>query len=483
MRRLIRATFQTAAGTITGLLFNALTAKVIATVLGPSGLGLYSILRQTQQTATTLGSFGGQTAVTQGISCRHGPVQRTFTATALGLFLVGAFATAALLVLLAPWLSRAILANPTHDHVSLLRWLALPSFFAILGAFFAGLLNGKHAIGWLAAIQAASAGASAVAVLPAAWIAARGHPHALIGLLWISAATGLLLSYWRANRSGWIGNVPRKQWFDYTAAREFVAVASTSLLSGLAFAASVLAIRALIVRSEGIATAGMFDAAWTISMGYVGALLSSFVSYYLPTLARHRGRRRGTVIRRMLHFCIVCATPFIVVALTLKVLIIRLLYSSQFDAATLLLQWLLVGDFLLVTNWVFGITMAAYADTRTGRWVAVLMPLALFTLAWFAVGVSGSFTAIGPVFVAVQLGYMLFLLYYVIVRHHFIADLRIILNWLAACAVIVATAWHTWSIASSSWSATALWSSVALILSWSSLTRSERRKLLSYIRR
>jgi antigen flippase len=482
MRRLIRATFQTATGTIAGLLFNALTAKVIASVLGPSGVGLYSILRQTQQTATALGSFGGQTAVTQGISHRHGATQRTFTITVLWLFLGGAVITMVLLVLLAPWFGKALLANPSSEQISLLRWLALPTFSAILAVFFAGLLNGKRAFGWLAASQAAAAGASAVAVLPAAWIVSQGHSHALIGLLWIAATTGLLVAYWVAHRRDWIGFVPRKQWIDLTAVRDFVAVASTSLLTIIIFAVSVLAIRALIVHSEGISTAGMFDAAWTISMGYMGALLSSFASYYLPTLARIRSRRRGTVIRRMLHFCIACATPLIVIALTLKSFIIRLLYSTQFDATIPLLQWLLVGDFFLVTNWVFGITMAAYADTRTGRWVAVLMPLALFSLTWALVDMSGSFIAIGPAFVAVQFGYMLFLLYYVIARHHFIADSRIVLSWLAACTVIITTAWFTWSQLEPSWAATSLWSTAALLLSWFSLTRSERRKLLTYVR-
>ncbi len=73
------------------------------------------------------------------------------------------------------------------------------------------------------------------------------------------------------------------------------------LAGGLISSAVLLALRARISRTQGLATTGQFDAAWGISMNHVTLVLASLQTYFLPALARaqsaeERGRHTASVL-------------------------------------------------------------------------------------------------------------------------------------------------------------------------------------------
>jgi len=94
MRNLIFALFKTGSSSIARLLFNMASIKIIAISLGPSGLGLYSIIRQAMFTFGSVGS-GGQTAIVQGISSRD---------SSSAILIFGRFFGFSCVVLLSQWL-------------------------------------------------------------------------------------------------------------------------------------------------------------------------------------------------------------------------------------------------------------------------------------------------------------------------------------------------------------------------------------------
>ena len=60
MKELLKAAAKSSAGTFITLLSSAVAVKIIAVFAGPAGIGLFSLLRQIQQTASIVGVMGGQ---------------------------------------------------------------------------------------------------------------------------------------------------------------------------------------------------------------------------------------------------------------------------------------------------------------------------------------------------------------------------------------------------------------------------------------
>jgi len=72
MRELVKAVLKTGSGSGISLLLGVITMKVMAVVLGPSGVGLYSLLRQNMFSTISLGTLGGTVALIQGLASLKG---------------------------------------------------------------------------------------------------------------------------------------------------------------------------------------------------------------------------------------------------------------------------------------------------------------------------------------------------------------------------------------------------------------------------
>ena len=285
MKELLKAILKTGSGTIGTVLFGILTTKIIAVFTGPSGIGLFSLLRQTQQTLTGLATMQGNTALVQGLSSRDESVKSAYAGTVAVLFiLIGAVVCLALWFL-SPDLAVMILNRKDAQAVWLIRGL-IPSILSASAVMYLGsLLNSFRAIGRLAFVQLLSSAGGAAAAYPlVVWV---GTPWGLLFVLWTMSGIGLLAGILFTWRGGWLAPMFRnlfKLW-NGDSARYFIKFAGITIITGLLGTGTVLFIRTLFVHHGGLAEAGIFDAAWTLSAAYLMILLSSLGTYYTPVLA------------------------------------------------------------------------------------------------------------------------------------------------------------------------------------------------------
>lgn len=71
MREILKVFLKSGSGSAANVLLNVAALKILARMLGPSGIGLFSLLRQILQTALTAGTLSGQTALVQGASSQN----------------------------------------------------------------------------------------------------------------------------------------------------------------------------------------------------------------------------------------------------------------------------------------------------------------------------------------------------------------------------------------------------------------------------
>ena len=486
MRDILKAALKTMSGSMGFLLFGMLTVKIMAVVLGPNGVGLYSLLRQTLEFSKNLGTFGGEAALVQGLASRTEKVRDRYLVTTFWVFVLGALLMAATLMVLAPWIAPLVFHRNDGQTIGLVRGLALPAVLVVASTYLNGVINGFRAIGLLALIQALGAGAGALLAYPVSLLVQVGYPVAFIAMMSAPPAVGVALGAWRALRAGWLTALRRgpHMSLDSNSLRHFVRLAGTMLVTGLVTAGGVLVVRSLVVRYDGLAGAGVFAAAWSLSMTYIQVILASFGTYYLPTLSQISDPMdRAVLMQQVARFATLLAVPLVVGVVVLKPLAVTVLYSGEFTPALEIIRWMLIGDYFKVAGHVVAMPVLAYADVKVFFWTELLTNLSFTIFAALALSSFGSMQGIGVGFLLMYIAYFAYYLQYSRSRHRLRLTKAMTLPWVLGLALIVGASWYTWTDTQVAWFAAPLWICVAAAFSWVSLTRNEREAMLRMVLR
>ena len=365
---IIRGVGIASAGTAVTAVLNVLTVKVLALTLGPAGTGFYSLIKQLGQVGITVATLNSQSAIVQAIASRPvGEARRQYLGAAAGLVIGAVVLVAAAMMLNADLLAGLIMPTAPDRFALAIRFAV---FVVVLGAaatFLAGVLNGYRALKTLAAGQVAAALAGLMLALMMAGSASNDFELMLVLLLAVSQAAALsVYVVWAVKNNALHQLYPRYDVAqDRTALRHFVSISAATLVTGLATAGTMLAVRAMVARSHGLAGAGIFDAAYTISGSYIGLLLGGFGTYYMPALAATPDRAERIVfMRRVLLLVTLIAAPLLIALALLRAPVLSLLYSPEYAAAGEVLRFFIIGDFLKASAWVFAYLAIAFPNMR-----------------------------------------------------------------------------------------------------------------------
>jgi O-antigen/teichoic acid export membrane protein len=475
VKEIALATVKFGSGQAISLLCAAVAVKIMALTIGPAGVGLFSLLRQAQQTLGALATFGGQNAVVQGIASRSGIERDRFMISILWAFVAGSLALGALTIVLSVPLALVVIPADALAGPTLLRWIAFPVIAGALLVFVRGILNAHMLIGSVAWTNVVTAGSLIVLVYPAVVAYQAGHQVALVLLLGGSLTMGLLFAAFQARTSGCLIAFARTGpgIFDVTAIRNFLSVALPSLVALFAGMASVLAVRALIAHWHGLPAAGLFDSAWSISTMYLAVFLTALHSYLLPALSANTAQEPSQdVLDRALRLAIIVSVPLIVALIVLKPLAVRVLYSGEFLPALELLRWTLFGDYLRVGGWVLATTLFARADMRAYlacelAWNATFIAVAF----WLA---REGFEGAGPAYVAAYSVYLATLVFRTQHHHRYTVTARFLVTWIAGMGVVLLAVASTWNDSNVVWPKTGL-IALGVLTSWLAVSPAEKQ--------
>lgn len=486
MHEILIAILKTGSGSIGRLLLAAAAMKIVAVILGPSGVGFLSILRQTVDVSNNLGTLGGSNALVQGLASRKGQVRDEYLVTTFWIFVMGALSIVGVLLIFAPWITLWLFDRNDGQTTNLVRWLALPVALTVVSSYLNGVLNGFRAIGLMALLQILGAATMALLAYPVSRLVEIGYPIAFIVMLSAPPVVGVALGVSSALRAGWLAPLLHglRIRLHSDALRHFFSIAGTLVITGLISMGTILLVRSLTVHYAGLAGAGIFGAAWSVSVTYTMLILESFGTYYLPTLSQTSDPlARILLMQRMVRLTTLLMMPLVTGMIVLKPLAVELLYSSEFTPSLEIIRWMLIGDYFAVVAWVFALPMIAYADMRAFFWGELLWYggfLAFAALALFGFS-SMQGIGIGSLLVcAIYLGYCL---YYARSRQQFPLTRAVLGPWLIGLALVVGASGHTWSDTQVDWFTAPLWIGAAVSFSWLSLNRNERRDVLRMLLR
>ena len=334
--------------------------KVVAVLLGPAGVGLIGILQSTMATVSTVGALGIGNSGTRQVAEANGDndkakideVRRAlFWGTTFLAVLTGGLCWA-----LSEFIAVSVLGDAGLEFQ--VQCLGIGVAFTVATGSQRALLNGMRKIRELAYITIGSAVASTFfGVILVYWLEADG----IIWFILVAPITTFVLSHWFTSRLPRLKTkctsikVVQGHW------GVIVKLGGAFMLGGAAVTLAQLYVRSLIQKQLGAVELGYFQAAWSISMSYIGFVLAALGTDYYPRLTAVI-KDKPTVnklVNEQAHVTLLLAAPILLAMLALAPWVIELLFSSEFYPAVEILRWQILGDVLKVLSWPVGFVILA----------------------------------------------------------------------------------------------------------------------------
>lgn len=338
--------------------------KSIAVLLGPAGFGLMSIYSSILDVALSLAGMGvGNSGVRQiaesaasNDAARIAKTVSVLRRLVLALGVVGA----AVVALFANQISRATFGNEEHRIAIMI--LALAVLVRIVGIGQGALLQGLRRIRDLAAVNVVGAVLATAITIAIVYVwGTDGIAPSIV----LSAAVGLCVSWWYVRKI----ETPRPD-----IARSDVVSEGTALIKlGVAFMASGLLmmganyiVRSMLIQTEGLAAAGLYQAAWVVAGIYVGFVLQAMGTDFYPRLVGVIGDAAecNRVVNQQAHVSLLLAGPGVIATIVCAPLVVSVFYTASFAPAVEVLRWLCLGVALRVVTWPMGYIIVAKNSRR-----------------------------------------------------------------------------------------------------------------------
>lgn len=384
------------------ILLSILRMKVLAVLLGPSGVGLLSIYNNLQDMVSNAAGLGMKSSGVRQIASAKGEEQ---VLSRVRRVLLAAHLVQGVMAMLGVWLLRErislwLLGEATYALEIALLGIAI-LLTLMMGAQTA-LLQGLRRIGDLGRVTVLGALGGTVVGLVAVWVYGQS------GLVWFVLAQplmGLAAALYFTRRLPQ-PTTPRLSIVETWAIwKPMARLGAAFMLGGLATAGTLLLLRGRITQELGLDAAGQFAASWGITMTYVGFLLGAMGADYYPRLTEVIHDRVAAIrlMNDQAQLGLAIGGPVLLLLIGCAPWVITLLYSSEFSSAATLLQWQTVGNVFKLASWPLGFSLAAAARGNTFLLAQVNFNILFLAMLWPTLSHYGIIAA-GPSF---MVAYML----------------------------------------------------------------------------
>lgn len=411
--QILRASAIMGSSSAVSIVGGIIRAKVMAVLLGPTGIGLMGLLQSILTTAGTVSGMGLASSGVRQIAEAHAegdPERLAYTRGALwyGALVLGFLGALALVVFRK---HIATLALGETRYAADVAWLGIGVWASTVSGAQTAFLNGLRRLGDLARVNILGALVGMAVAVLAVW--QWRETGVVIAVVSAPMAT-LAVSWWLTRR---IPFAPvRVSWRPLTGPwGDLFRLGIVFMTTALMTVGAQFLVRLIITRTLGLAATGHFQAAWSISMLYLGFVLQAMGTDYYPRLtavAKDRDAMNNAV-NQQAEVALLLAGPVILGMLTLAPQVVGLLYSAAFGETVGVLRWQVLGDLFKVASWPMGFILLAQARSRTFFFTELAWNVVYVGLVWFGLNVWG-LEATG---IAFLLGYVFyFCLIWAIVR-------------------------------------------------------------------
>lgn len=362
----------------TGLVLN----KIFAIYLGPGGFAAIGQLQNFIAMVTAFAAGAINTGVTKYAAEYHDAPEKKLRLfrTAGTLTLIGSILGGILLVIFNKQLSQWLFGG--KDYTEAMLWLALCLLLISLNGLLLAVLAGQKEVRRYVVANIASSLVGLLVSGGLAWY--MGLRGALIALS-LGQALSLVTTLLACGKLSWL----RPSVFFGRMDGETVRLLSKFIVMAVVTAAvtplAQMLIRSHLIDSFDVAHAGYWDATNKISVIYLALVTTTLSLYYLPRISEVKD---DNVLRKEIGDAFKLIVPVVsVIALTIYLLrdiLIRILFSPDFQEVSTLMGWQLVGDVIKTASWLLGYVLVGKAMMKMVVATEIIFAATLYFLTLFS---------------------------------------------------------------------------------------------------
>ena len=374
------------------ILIGIIRSKLVALILGPTGMGITGLYTSSTDLIKSFTSFGLSSSAVKYIAEANGEGDIHKLSRVVSIFsklmwitgLLGMF----IVIACSPWLSKSAFGD--YSYIVPFILLSVTLLLQQLAAGKLSILQGTRKLKSLAQASIIGSVVGLFTSIPLYYIwGTKGIVPALI----IGSLTSYVLNWFFARR---IQTIPVSVTVreSIVEGRGMIGMGVAMTLSGILATAAAYVIRVYISNRGGISEVGLYTAGMTIITTYVGMIFTAMGTDYFPRLSAvcKDDLKSGNLVNQQAEIALLILGPILVLFILMAPLVIIILYSDAFLPTVKYMQWASVGMLFRAISWAIAFLFLAKGDMKvfiTNEVVANMIKLVTAIIGYYLWGLDG----------------------------------------------------------------------------------------------
>jgi PST family polysaccharide transporter len=359
---LVKVSFLNSISTIIKVAAGMVSTKVVAAVIGPSGIALIGQLNNFSTIVLNIATGGIANGVTKYVAEQSGEEEKInkFIHTALWLTIVLSIFCGLVMVIGANYFSILILKSYEYTIVFLLFGVTV--LFYALNTLLLAIVNGQKNFKLFVRINLINSVVGlSFSVMLSLWFGVIG---ALVSVVSYQSLVFIITLFLLRNAI-WLKWTLFRGRFDFKNLKLLSNYSLMVLVSAFIIPVSQLLVRSYLARKVSVSDAGLWEGINRISGINLTIILPSFSVYYLPRLSELKTDHE---IRDEIWYVYKLLIPFLIITslgiFIFRHFIISTLYTNDFLPMEDLFAPQLIGDVIKMCGWILGYIMIVKTMTK-----------------------------------------------------------------------------------------------------------------------
>lgn len=391
------------------LIISFVCIKLMAIMLGPSGVALIGQLNNFVAMIMSFSGGGIMTGITKYVAENRDSEEKSkdYISTAFRITIYFSLTIGILLVLLHDFISRKVLLSPDYGSVFILFGSTL--FLYALNTMILCLLNGYQELRKYVMVNLS--GSSIGLFLTLLLIFPFGLIGAMISIVTTQSIT-FFVSCWMIRNYPWMSWSYFSGKFNKKIGLKYMRYSLMILMSTVFNSPVLIIIRGSIISNISMVDAGYWEGINRISGAYLSVIVAFFSTYYLPNISRINDR---VMIKNEIFNLYKIIIPIIVLLFIIiylfRYVIIKILFTEDFCQMENLFLWQLLGDFIKIMTWPMFYLMLSKSMLKEFVFCESLFPVLYLFLSLYFISIYNNELWAVKSYLITNLLYMLFCIF------------------------------------------------------------------------
>lgn len=397
-----------AIATLVRMMAGLISVKVVASIIGPSGVAMVGQLNNLVSIALGIAT-GGVGGVTKYVAeyREDSTMIKKLLSNALRIVLVCTLVLAMVLIIGHDYFSRYVMLSDEYGYVFVIFGITI-IFYALNGLLVA-ILNGYKQFKKYVVVNIS--GTIFGLLFSISLVLLWGLKGALINIVTFQSFV-FFVTLWMVRKETWFVKDNFNGELDKETVIMFLKFSSMTILPLFLVPISQMLLRGYVISQISMDEAGWWDGMNKISQMYLGVITTSLSVYYLPKLSETKNvHDLRAEIFRVYKFMSPVLFVGISIIFIFRHLIVSLLYTPAFYPMENLFVYQLLGDFFKVMSWILAYQMVAKSQIKLFMFSEVSFTLSNLLLSFLLVRLNG----IVGLTQGYMINYMLYSLFMVVI--------------------------------------------------------------------